>query len=312
MSAISFNSRPIKWQPSQSTYPYFWITDYFLQGIGSFGFCKKGKGLFGPEEYPIDVVLKFSLPTKKSIDSLKNEISILLYLDQIMQHPHIVTFIASFENPLGHPILALSLYERSLEQAIIETPLSSPCIIHGAFQLIQGLSFLHSSGIFHHDIKPSNILINGPFLMSESKPMFQLCITDFGLSTFITDGFKHSRGTLGYISPEMLDPNYRFYTFSSDLFSLGCVLGFMKKKAPIFPPILEVRAYKNTILSVIETTQNSFSILYPSLDRICFSPFHYDRTDFFLFRLLKRLLQIIPEHRSSSEKIIKLIQQHLS
>jgi serine/threonine-protein kinase ULK4 len=46
------------------------------------------------------------------------------------------------------------------------------------FELVEGLSYLHSNGIIFSDLKPSNILIN-------EYNILKLC--DFGLSKKLTD-----------------------------------------------------------------------------------------------------------------------------
>jgi len=73
-------------------------------------------------------------------------------------------------------------------------------------QLANALSYIHSKGKIHNDIKPSNILLN------ESR---QLKLIDFGSSS------KHQRGSILYSAPEVLngaDPDFR-----SDVYMFGAV-----------------------------------------------------------------------------------------
>jgi serine/threonine protein kinase len=84
--------------------------------------------------------------------------------------------------------------------------------------MVSAVEFLHSKGIRHKDIKPSNILLG---------PESQLWLTDFGtatdfsqLSTSCTENGE--RGTPKYFAPEVAEylPSGR----AADMFSLGCVL----------------------------------------------------------------------------------------
>jgi serine/threonine protein kinase len=62
-------------------------------------------------------------------------------------------------------------------------------------QLIQGLSYLHSNGIIHRDLKLSNLLLNSKY---------QLKIADFGLAVKLQDPAGEQKtmcGTPNYISP---------------------------------------------------------------------------------------------------------------
>jgi serine/threonine protein kinase len=67
-------------------------------------------------------------------------------------------------------------------------------------QLISAVSFCHAHGIFHHDLKPENLLVD------ESD---DLKVSDFGLSAvadqFHPDGLLHTFcGTPSYVAPEVL------------------------------------------------------------------------------------------------------------
>lgn len=84
-------------------------------------------------------------------------------------------------------------------------------------QLLHGVAALHSKGFIHRDIKPSNILINKKNILK---------LIDFGLSRQAnpsTQPLTHNVVSPSYKAPEIIfgDPNYGF---SSDIWSLGCVL----------------------------------------------------------------------------------------
>lgn len=70
----------------------------------------------------------------------------------------------------------------------------------------------------HRDLKLENIM------MSDQKEASQPKIVDFGLSKMIgpTETTNEPFGTLGYVAPEVLKKQP--YTFSCDVWSLGCIL----------------------------------------------------------------------------------------
>ena len=105
-----------------------------------------------------------------------------------------------------------------------------------AFELIEGLSYLHSNGIIYADLKPSNILLNEYGVLKYA---------DFGLSKKITDykgiqdssgtseAGKQKAGTPFYMAPELFQDS-GVHSFYSDFWSLGCVLFELATGKPPF------------------------------------------------------------------------------
>ncbi|KAL6582383.1 hypothetical protein OROMI_006397 [Orobanche minor] len=88
---------------------------------------------------------------------------------------------------------------------------------------VEGLRYIHSKGIIHCDLKPSNILLDG-------NGTTKLC--DFGLSREVSEtcfslvpqaANKKRRGTPSYMAPELFDDG-GVDSYASDLWALGCVL----------------------------------------------------------------------------------------
>jgi len=83
-------------------------------------------------------------------------------------------------------------------------------------QICLAIQYMHSLRVMHRDLKPANIFLTRRGVVK---------VGDLGLSRTLSDQtFKaHSKvGTPLYMSPEVLRGDA--YDFSSDLWSLGCIL----------------------------------------------------------------------------------------
>ena len=87
------------------------------------------------------------------------------------------------------------------------------------YQILNALKSLHQNRIIHFDLKPENILYD-----PEDN---NIKITDFSLSQYITYDLDKKRllngGTFSYMPVEGL-VNTKKYSFSYDIWSLGCIL----------------------------------------------------------------------------------------
>ncbi|ELP84489.1 dual specificity protein kinase CLK2, putative [Entamoeba invadens IP1] len=119
-----------------------------------------------------------------------------------------------------------------------DIPFSLSFIRSVAKQLLLFLSFLHSKGIIHCDIKPENIMLKNdaydivtisddtcadPESVSVFPKHEEIKVIDFGLATFSDNRLHFSTvGTRPYCSPEMILQNG--WTYATDLWSVGCTL----------------------------------------------------------------------------------------
>nr|CAG8555017.1 7816_t:CDS:10 [Entrophospora candida] len=101
------------------------------------------------------------------------------------------------------------------------------------FQLVDGVLYLHSRRIFHRDLKPQNLLITADD---------NLKIADFGLARAIgvpMRPYTHQVITLWYRAPELL-LGASHYSYSVDMWSVGCVFAEMYNLTPIFAGDCEI------------------------------------------------------------------------
>jgi len=154
--------------------------------------------------------------SKMRMDCVK-EVKLL----QQLRHPNIINYNISFieRNELfivleladGGDLSKLIKYFQRRRQL-----LSERTILKYFTQVCSAVQYIHSKRILHRDIKPANI-----FMTSDG------CVKlgDFGLGRFFSQNTRDAHsivGTFYYMSPERIRESG--YGFSSDIWSLGCVL----------------------------------------------------------------------------------------
>ncbi|KDQ29826.1 hypothetical protein PLEOSDRAFT_1040044, partial [Pleurotus ostreatus PC15] len=116
-------------------------------------------------------------------------------------------------------------------------------------QVCAGLAYLHSRSVVHGDLTGCNVLINGDG---------DACLSDFGLSTIISDlqGVSTFTSSIGgnvrFAAPELYevgDDDIRtFPTARSDIYSLGSViLQIMTNEAPFYDPCDDMKKFRSLL-----------------------------------------------------------------
>ncbi|KAJ3438982.1 casein kinase ii subunit alpha-3 [Anaeramoeba flamelloides] len=84
------------------------------------------------------------------------------------------------------------------------------------YQILKALDFAHSNGTMHRDIKPHNIMMD-----PKTK---ELAVIDWGLAEFYHPNKEYNVRVASrcFKGPELL-VGYKFYDYSLDIFSLGCL-----------------------------------------------------------------------------------------
>jgi serine/threonine protein kinase/Flp pilus assembly protein TadD len=146
-----------------------------------------------------------------------------------LNHPKIAT-IYEVNVAVDPPFLSMELVTgQTLKEILQRSALAPATLLSTARQIAEGLHEAHRSGVYHHDIKPANIM-----LASRGS----IKILDFGLSelvrpgrnpdeseeTFVTRTASQNTtgGTVPYMSPEKLSGQPT--DARSDIFSFGVLL----------------------------------------------------------------------------------------
>ena len=169
----------------------------------------------------------------------KNDINIL----SKAEHPNLVRIYEIFEDERHFSLIMENctgdeLFFNILKKLLNGEPFSEKEAVPIFKQLMSAVSFCHSQGICHKDIKPENIL----FL--NNKPDSPIKIIDFGLSKIFGEirplmkGNKMEKnvmsarvGTAYYMSPEAIQGNY---DNKCDIWSCGVILYIMLCGYPPF------------------------------------------------------------------------------
>lgn len=138
----------------------------------------------------------------------------------MLQHPNIVQVI-DFTHDTAYAYLVMEYVDgMSLAEFLHRVDGHSLTFDEAAAiadTLGQALTFAHSNGVLHLDIKPANVLIDHSGNVK---------LTDFGMARLSSaGGFGGSRGgTIGYMPPEQLDIETGTVDERADVFALACVI----------------------------------------------------------------------------------------
>ncbi|POG58242.1 kinase-like domain-containing protein, partial [Rhizophagus irregularis DAOM 181602=DAOM 197198] len=124
-----------------------------------------------------------------------------------------------------------------------------------AFQIADGLNYLHNENILHRDLHSKNIVIH------ESN----VKITDFGISknqnSLASTAYVGNFGVIAYMEPNrFIDPNFE-YTKSSDIYSFGVLMWEISRGKPpdnsnIIFPIINI--HKATVFGTPKEYENLY------------------------------------------------------
>ncbi|ORY56226.1 kinase-like protein, partial [Neocallimastix californiae] len=203
-------------------------------------------------------------------DSTLKEISILFYLKN---HKNIVNLydvvIPNLDKEINSTYMVMEYCETDLEKLIYnqyKSGIPNELIEDLLYQLLCGITYCHTKGIMHCDLKPQNIL-----LKKNDKNMYDLKIADFGISRrIIQPERKHSTEivTLFYRAPELMLGLE--FDFSIDIWSTGCIFAEMALGYTLFKGSYEnlYDAFLRIVQIIGIPTENSWPELFQECNNI--------------------------------------------
>ncbi|CAE6960229.1 NEK1 [Symbiodinium natans] len=167
--------------------------------------------------YVMKIIDMSRMDPKQRKDAI-NEVRVLSSL----KHPYIVSYRESYMSEGRNLAIVMDYADGGdLHQRIQRTRqagkvFSEERIVRWLTEAALALKYLHDKHVLHRDLKSQNL-----FLTAQDR----LRIGDFGISRVLESTVAFAKTTIGtpyYLSPEICLE--KPYTFSSDIWALGCVL----------------------------------------------------------------------------------------
>ncbi|XP_018472788.1 protein SUPPRESSOR OF NPR1-1 CONSTITUTIVE 4 isoform X2 [Raphanus sativus] len=221
------------------------ITKSFAEVVGRGGFGIVYRGTLSDGRMVAVKVLKDS---KGNGEDFTNEVASISQTS----HQNIVSLLGFCSEGSKRAIIYEFLGNGSLDKFIsgsTSVNLDWTALYQIALGVARGLEYLHhgcKTRIVHFDIKPQNVLLDDNFCPK---------VSDFGLAKLCEKkesalSLLDTRGTVGYIAPEMISRVYGSVSYKSDVYSYGML-------------VLEMIGARNKEKARQDSASNTSSIYFP-------------------------------------------------
>ncbi|KAK7301076.1 hypothetical protein RJT34_11935 [Clitoria ternatea] len=183
-------------------------------GEGTFAKVKFAQNTETGESVAMKVLDRATIIKHKMVDQIKREISIM----KQVRHPCVVRLHEVLASRTKIYIILEFITGGELFDKIVKSGRLTEAESRTYFQqLIDGVDYCHSKGVYHRDLKPENLLLDS---------QGNIKISDFGLSALPEQGVSMLRTTCGtpnYVAPEVL--SHKGYNGApADVWSCGVIL----------------------------------------------------------------------------------------
>ena len=175
-------------------------------GSGSFASVYRARDKELGREVAVKQIHEQFLAEPEMLDRYWQEAQLLASLN----HPNIITF---YDVDRDRGWLIMELMHGNLADRLSGRQMNIKSLRSTVAQVLRALKYLHSRGIVHGDIKPSNLMID------DRK---RIKLGDFGLARRASDeDGSLLKGTTKYMAPEVMSDEFGEVGSPSDLYSLG-------------------------------------------------------------------------------------------
>lgn len=185
-------------------------------GRGGMGVIYRARQRHSRRIVALKRVLSYHGDSRETLERFRREAQAVASLD----HPNILPIYEVGESE-GLPFFTMKFAPGGSLQQVAPALRGNPreCVRLLA-KITRAVAYAHSEGIFHRDLKPGNILLDG-----RGEPL----VTDFGLAKWTDTSNQLTRslaifGTPGFIAPEQANGPGAVPGPGADIYSLGAIL----------------------------------------------------------------------------------------